>query len=634
LRVPLHLGITDDGKKIVLPDDAVTEGFADFGQRGTGKSNLLAVVCEVLAARKHSFVILDPPDAHWGIRYEAGEDGQPCGPSGFDVLIVGGEHGDVPLNPEKGKELANIIVDGDISAVICMRGLSYTAQQRFAADFGEELFRINRTPRFIGFEEAHNFLPQNLKFEEQKRVLYAMDKFIAEGRGSGLGFMLASQRLSKVNKDALEEVHNFFALRLVGPNDLKQIEGWLQHHVKRDKERLHSIIDDIAQMESGECWFLSPVWLKELVKLKIRRRVTYHSGRTPKPGERTVSLAKFTVTEAVDKLKKLFAQKSVAIQTEVADLREAKARIRELERQVKTQAKAQPAAPNPAKVADPRAIERAVRPLKQLLEEVMRVFVKVNAFGFEKTALSADEITKALEKTAAEISRVAKSGLEKRYDEFEHLKRETNRLLQKLQAALENENVTVNVDIKHNEPITVKSSGGNSPVRPRERISLESGELTPYQVDILAGLALLEAIGRKESKRALVAAAAGKAVGSSTFEKYVARLRSDGLIEYGLGTIRLSERGRAVAPISDESLTSEELHRKVLALFTPYQQSVVRALIAAYPEALTREQLGERAGLQSTSSTFEKYVAALRSAEVLEYPDKGHVKASDWLFLE
>jgi hypothetical protein len=163
IKIPNYLGKSGK-KKIKLHADAVGQGFAILGKRGKGKSILAADMMEIFASRGQSFVVLDPPDAHWGIRYKTDADGKPTGPSGLEVLLVGGEHGDVPLDVRGGKDLANTIVDGDISAVISMKALGFTERQRFCADFAEELFRINKTPRHIFFEEAPNFTPQILKF--------------------------------------------------------------------------------------------------------------------------------------------------------------------------------------------------------------------------------------------------------------------------------------------------------------------------------------------------------------------------------------------------------------------------------------------------------------------------------------
>jgi len=283
-------------------------------------------------------VALDPPDAHWGIRYEADDEGKPTGPSGFDVLIIGGEHGDIPIEQTNGREAARIIVDGNISCVIEMRALGFTERQRWCADFADEIFRINRTPRHIFFEEAQNFLPQLLKFDEQKAVLYAMSRIIEEGRSSGLGFTIISQRAAKVNKDALTQIDNMIVLGMMGPQDIDQVEEWFKHHF-HDKEALNAMIATLPKMKAGEAWALMPEHLKEPIHFQVKLRQTYHAGRTPKPGEAKVNVEKFSVSDAVKKLKDSFAERQKEQRLEIQNLNEAKKRIRELEKELQTEKK-------------------------------------------------------------------------------------------------------------------------------------------------------------------------------------------------------------------------------------------------------------------------------------------------------
>lgn len=171
---------------------------------------------------------------------------------------------------------------------------------------------------------------------------------------------------------------------------------------------------------------------------------------------------------------------------------------------------------------------------------------------------------------------------------------------------------------------------------PRPDISSNGdSDLTPYQLDILRGLAQLEALGRSDVSSALAAVAAGKSGTSSTFERYRGKLQAAGLITYpSPGRIALTEEGRRIAPPSNAPLESDELQAKCLALLTPYQQDLLRVLIAAHPDALTREELGEKSFKQSTSSTFERYVGAMKGMEIVTYPNPKTVKCADWLFLE
>lgn len=601
IKIPRHIGTLLNGGFLELHEDAVTQGFADFGKRGRGKSNLLGCMLETFARRKQSFVVLDPPDAHWGIRYAVNEDGKPCGPSGLDVLIVGGPHPDVPLDPNGGKELAQIIVQGDVSCVICLKSLGYTQQQRFCADFGEELFRINQTPRHIAFEEAHNFMPQNLKFDEQKRVLYSMLKIITDGRGAGLGFTLASQRPAEVNKTALEEVDNFFAFGMIGPNDLDQISRWFKHHVGKDKEKLLSIIDDIAQLKPGECWFLSPEWMKEIVKFKARLRTTYHAGRTPKPGERSVNVDKFTVTEAVQRLKKLFASKQAETRKEVADLKEAKLRIRELETEVrKTKAKPEPKSISTDPKAMMRAIQKAVadaeRPLKVAHTELMKMFQKQSA------------VLKQVAETAARAVNIRLPEIK-----IPRLPVVDERLAQ---AALPRSRslVVTRAPVVPEVPIS-----GNGYIKLRAGAERMLAALVQWHPGSMTEGQMRAHAGMKKS---------------GTFSTYMSDLRRGGLIQENGGMVFATNEGLEYCQhVPQAPQTTEE----VLNVWRPKLREGARrmldVLVGLAGDSISKEDLAAQAEM-TNSGTFSTYLGDLRTSRLIVVGRDGLVQADkETLFL-
>lgn len=656
LRIPRQIGKTADGKAIVLREDAATQGFGILGKRGRGKSTLAADMIEIFAAERIPFVVFDPPGAHWGIRFAAGADGKPTGPSGLNVLLVGGEHGDVPLDSADPKDLARTIVETNLSCVINLKELSYTALQRYFADFAEELFRLNTTVRHLFFEEAHNIAPQQLKFDEQKRALYATEKLIDDGRGIGLGFTLISQRPAAVNKSVLTQVDNMLVLGMFAPQDIDQVEDWFKHHVKGDKDKLRQITDDIAGMRVGECWMLSPDWKGLMVKFQVRQRVTYHAGRTPKPGERKVNVDRFSVTDAVKKLKTLFAAKQAKRQQEAKDLSEANKEIRALKAELrkKQTAPVMPdhafrntgaARPHPSANAEVerrqwREMEKHLgvvhakqAALKKMLEEAMRVIVKVNAVGFEGTAIKPEEIQKALEATAKEIGRLAKAGLERRNAEFDLVKRESRKLLAHMQRVLADENLNVKVDVRHNEPFSVTAA----PRVPRTAAPPPTnGEIRGPLNKILRALSEFEAIGRADGiPRSSVASWCGVKATTGSFKNYLSELRTRGwLRNVDSDRIALTEEGRAVAPPVDAPANTEELLRRAASIFGSTTGKILRLIHEHGGQPVSREWIAEQLGISAATGSFKNYLSELRSAGLIENEGREAVKAAAWMYLE
>src|SRR5579859_178438 len=144
------------GPELDLPADAITQSIALLAVRRAGKSDAAAVIAEEMHAAGLPWVAVDPKGDWWGLR--SSKDG--TGP-GLPVPIFGGLHGDVPLAPEAGKLIADLIVEANLTCVLDVSEFaSKAAQMRFLADFGERLFRLHGKqpqPRHVFLEEADDF---------------------------------------------------------------------------------------------------------------------------------------------------------------------------------------------------------------------------------------------------------------------------------------------------------------------------------------------------------------------------------------------------------------------------------------------------------------------------------------------
>lgn len=89
-----------------LPVDTVTQTIAILAKRRAGKSYTMRRLVEQLFKAGQQTVIVDPKGDQWGIR--SASDGK--GP-GLAVIILGGERGDVPLEPSGGEIVAKLVVE-------------------------------------------------------------------------------------------------------------------------------------------------------------------------------------------------------------------------------------------------------------------------------------------------------------------------------------------------------------------------------------------------------------------------------------------------------------------------------------------------------------------------------------------
>jgi hypothetical protein len=371
LHIPKYIGVTADGRKIELPPDLITQGVAWLAKRRRGKSYGGGVEMEIFASRRDPFVVLDPAAAHVGLKYKMADDGRnPDGPSGLNVLVVGGDHGDVPFDPHGGKIFAEVVVEHDVSAVVDLKRVSRADRMRFVADFADHLFFINKTPRHVFLEEAQNFIPQNLRFEDQMKVFVACETLIKEGGGQGIGFTIISQRPASIAKDCLNMIDNLVVLGMSGTTDIKAVKDWCNNNAP---ELADQLIKDLASLAPGEAWLIAPESLPEkAVRIRIRPRVTWHAGRTPRRGDVQPKRLK-DVAAIASQFKSLLEERKTDWAAEQKSQKELQAALRDREREVERLKKQLERKPQ---VAVPAAPVLDKRVIKLTVEEAVKKSTK------------------------------------------------------------------------------------------------------------------------------------------------------------------------------------------------------------------------------------------------------------------
>jgi hypothetical protein len=322
---------------LVLSDDIVTKTIAILAQRRVGKTYSASVIAEEMVAAKIPFVALDPTGAWWGLRSSA--DGKK---QGLPVVILGGQHGDVPLERGAGKFIADLVLDYPGWYVIDFSLFeSGAAERQFATDFAERIYRRKGQPNMdfamhLFVDECDRFIPQRVgggrgeNRETDQRMLGAFEAIVRRGGIRGLGTTLISQRAAVVNKNVLEQIDLLIALRVVGPNDRRAIEDYLKSDA--DDEQRKVMMGSLSSLALGEAWFWEPGGDPPLFdRVKIRERHTFNSSATPKAGQRRVEPSKFAEVD----LAAVQSQMAEAIhRAEENDPKILKRRIVDLEREL------------------------------------------------------------------------------------------------------------------------------------------------------------------------------------------------------------------------------------------------------------------------------------------------------------
>jgi DNA helicase HerA-like ATPase len=157
--------VSDD---LALPIDAATQTFAFIARKGAGKTYAAGKLVEELLAAGVQVVILDTVGNWYGLRLAS--DGRA---TGFDVPVIGGLRGDIPLEATGGHLIADIVVDSGRSLIVDVSQFSLSDRKRFATAFGEQLWKRKKgesrpTPLHVVIEESQLIVPQMAKGDDAR----------------------------------------------------------------------------------------------------------------------------------------------------------------------------------------------------------------------------------------------------------------------------------------------------------------------------------------------------------------------------------------------------------------------------------------------------------------------------------
>ena len=290
----LKLGNLQSGREFYVPVDYQVHTTALIGIRGSGKTVAATVIAEEMLEHNLPFVAIDPVGVWWGLR------------SAYQVVVIGGEHGDLALEKDSGARIADAILEHNVPCVIDMSGESKTTVRKFVTDFCDRLMELNpRGTRHIFLEEAPELVPQR-PLGEQKRSLAAVDRLVRLGRNKGYGCTIISQRFATINKDVLTQCENLIALRCIGKHDRDAAADWIAEvvHDTESQKKADTFTRSLTELENGDAWFWSPQWLKEFVQIHFRTRKSHHPGETRTVGQAAQQVQMVGVQEFIESFKR------------------------------------------------------------------------------------------------------------------------------------------------------------------------------------------------------------------------------------------------------------------------------------------------------------------------------------------
>ncbi len=572
--MPLRIG--KDG--FALPIELVTSTQAILARKRSGKSYTASVQAEELLRHKQQIAAIDPTGAWWGLRSSATGEGP-----GFPVVVFGGDHADVPLEPHAGRMLARALVEHGFSAIFDV-GLMLTEDQiRFTSDFASELLRINRTALHLYIDEADTFAPQMVESRAQKLCLGTVSRLVKQGGIRGVGVTMISQRPADINKKVLSQVDILTVLRMSHPLDIAAATDWIKSEVSPEFAR--EVGEALPSLPVGTA-FVCSASLGIGQRIEVRSRQTFNSGATPAPGERKAE-PKVLATVDIERLGREIAD--AAKRTQESSPEFLQKRIAELE-----------------KAGKGNGTVESARELAQLRTEVAQL---------RATAKHADRLTGELQ-----VSETARQ--------------EAIDALRTVLQQLESRSAPASLQAPSPPPVTTPPKASELK-EPAQSVAAASAGLTSSEQKILDALASLEAVGVAAPSKVQLAAFAGYSnPKSGGFAAPAASLVRKGLIQSISGKAEMTDGGRALANQPGRPATSKELQERIFSLLGEGERKLLTVLIGAYPETFTRVALASAGGYSNAKSGgFAAPLARLIELGFVEAVRNGIVRGSEMLFL-
>jgi uncharacterized protein len=600
-----------------LPVDVAGEAIAILAKRGAGKTNTGRVLVEELVGAAVQTVVLDPVSAWWGLR--AGADGKRGG--GLQTPVLGGAHGDVPLQSTAGALLADVVVDTGQSLVLDLSDFSKTEQRRFVTDFAERLYqRKARAPQLLHvvLEEADEFAPQRVNAGDA-RMVGSIEQLVRRGRGRGIGLTMITQRSASLNKSILTQADVLIAMRTTGPQDRAAIAAWVE---KQDVDGADDVVPSLSSLATGEAWIWNPE--RDLLKrVQIRLARTFDSSATAKAGQRRVDVS----LAAID-LTKLGAEiEATAERAKENDPAELRKRVRELEREINgLHANApvhekiivEPAEPVeiPIAILDPELVDR----VEAALREAKRLGEELKAAG-GALRQAADDNTVALQRTLKDLK------------EGKWNPKPTTPTSPKSAAptAAASRATGTTPTVQTTTPSTTTASARRATTSPTDSGSPPDSTVTGAAAAVLAALAQFPD-GR--TKRQLAGLTGYRATGS-TMRGALADLRKRGYCTpAGSGELILATPD-GIAAASDVAPVPTGA-----ALFAYWREKLggasraVFELLYTNPAGLMRDTIAVETGYEPTGSTMRGALAELRKYDLITQAGIEPIRVLDTLYDE
>jgi len=497
----------------------------------------------------------------------------------YDYLLVGKE-GEIPASIRTAEILAKRLLELNVSTVIDLSELKHPERITFVKRFLDSLINSPKNlwhPVIIIVDEAHQFCPEKSKSESMNAVIDLMTR----GRKRGFCGVLATQRISKLHKDAAAECNNQMVGRTGLDIDMKRAGDILGFTSKAD-------VRSLKDLREGEFYVYGSAFEHSGIgKIMVGGVKTTHPDRTKGIQMDEV----LTTPENIKKIMDDIGDLPKEAEEELRTVGEMKSKIRELRTKL-TIAERDKAKPEIDQEAMNIAIQRA---RVQTQTETMKLCIG------EQDKLK--KTIKILEKKIVDVGKIV--------DKEVTLSHSQSPSVPPLPIIKPSPMIKVSqVTPMSNPPVTPVSDG--------ERLKAGAMKMLGW----LAGA------HPQELTKQRIATLSGFSVKGGTFGAYISGLKKNGWI-VGSNEFAITEEGLENAEPM-RMPTGEELLSLWKTKFKRGAGEILQFLYESYPNEVSRDEIGEVTGFEPSGGTFGAYLSVLRRNGLIEVNEG--VKISDEFF--
>jgi hypothetical protein len=488
----------------------------------------------------------------------------------FDFILAG-KGGDIQAHPKTAALLARKVLELESSIIVDLYELKKHERIEFVKVFVDALVNAPKDlwhPVLIIIDEAHVFVPE----KGESAAASAVIDLATRGRKRGFCVVLATQRLSKLNKDVAAECGNKLIGRTSLDIDRKRAGDELGFLSQKDSLTLRNL-------KPGQFYAFGPAIGEEVELAQIGQVKTTH----PKAGHR-IGNRKTAPTEKVKAALAKLVDLPKEAEEEARDRASLEKQVRELKHQLRQR---------PAGEVDPQTLEKAVS------------------------------------KAVAAARREDRARWKGVFDQIlSNLRGATKSVITDAEAAI---GKAFSAEIPMAVPMSVPAPSRPVPARaptPRAAPSSDGEDkgISPSGLKILGFLATREG---KPFSRTQIAAWTNISPKSSSFDGALAWLTREGFIAKVTAGKYMVDESRA--ELAREALGGryEEPPRSLhdwIPKLKPTPARILKLVLEHPDEWFTRPQISQHIGSSQTSSAFDGGISELRSLEFLERGPDGALR--------